>query len=94
MSDELLHEADAQRYVLRRGDTIAALVDYRINGDAISFTHTFTQPSLRGQGLAAKVVEFAVNDVESTSTRRILPMCWYVADWFEANPQRAGLLTR
>lgn len=92
MSDELLHEADAQRYVLRRGDMIAALVDYRINGDAISFTHTFTQPSLRGQGLAAKVVEFAVNYVESTSTRRIVPMCWYVADWFEANPGRAALL--
>lgn len=94
MSDELLHEADAQRYVLRRGDTIAALVDYRVNGNAVSFTHTFTQPAMRGQGLAARVVEFAVDDVEATSSRRILPMCWYVADWFEAHPERAELLTR
>ncbi len=92
MTGELAHEPDAQRYVLRTGDTIAALVDYRINGDAISLTHTFTQPALRGQGLAAEVVEFAVNDVEATSGRRIVPMCWYVADWFEAHPERAGLL--
>jgi predicted GNAT family acetyltransferase len=92
MTGELAHEPDAQRYVLRRGDTVAALVDYRISGDAISFTHTFTQPSMRGQGLAAEVVEFAVNDVEATSARRIVPMCWYVADWFEAHPERAGLL--
>lgn len=94
MTDELVHEPDAQRYVLRRGEVIAALLDYRVNGNAISFTHTYTQPALRGQGLAARVVEFAVDDVEATSSRRILPMCWYVADWFAAHPSRAGLLTR
>lgn len=94
MTPEFRHEPDAQRYVLRHGDTVAAVVDYRVNGNGISFTHTFTQPSLRGQGLAAQIVEFAVNDVEANSARHIVPMCWYVAEWFEAHPERAGLLTR
>ena len=94
MTRHLAHEPDAQRYVLRIDDQIAAVADYRINGDAISFHHTFTQPNLRGRGLAGEVVEFAVDDVEKNSDRRIVPMCWYVADWFEAHPERAALLTR
>ncbi len=91
---ELSHEPDAERYTLRIGGQVAAVADYRVNGDAISFHHTFTQPNLRGRGLAAEVVEYAMNDVESNSTRRVVPMCWYVADWFEEHPERAGLLTR
>lgn len=94
MASQLTHEADASRYTLVIDGQIAALADYRINGNSISFNHTFTQPHLRGKGYAAEVVEFAMNDVEANSTRRVVPMCWYVADWFEAHPERAGLLTR
>jgi predicted GNAT family acetyltransferase len=94
VSKQLTHEADANRYTLMIDGQLAAVADYRINGDAISFHHTFTQPNLRGRGLAGEVVEFAVDDVEKNSTRRIVPMCWYVADWFEAHPERASLLTR
>jgi len=88
------HEPDAARYVLRIDGAIAAVADYRINGSAISFNHTYTAPHLRGKGYAGEVVEFAVDDVERTSDRRIVPMCWYVGEWFDKNPDRAGLLTR
>jgi predicted GNAT family acetyltransferase len=94
MAAQLTHEADASRYTLTIDGQIAALADYRINGNSISFNHTFTQPHLRGKGYAADVVEFAMNDVEANSTRRVVPMCWYVADWFDAHPERAGLLSR
>ena len=94
MSKQLTHEPDASRYTLIVDGQLAVVADYRINGDAISFHHTFTQPNLRGRGLAGEVVEFAVDDVEKNSDRRIVPMCWYVADWFEAHPERAALLTR
>ena len=88
------HEPDASRYTLRSGDTIVAVADYRVNGDVISFNHTYTQPHLRGHGYAGKLVEFAMDDVEANSTRRVLPMCWYVAEWFESHPERRGLLAR
>lgn len=93
-SREFSHEADAQRYTLRLDGQIAAVADYRINGNAISFHHTFTQPNLRGRGLAAEIVEFAMDDVEKNTTLRVVPMCWYVAEWFEQHPERAELLTR
>jgi uncharacterized protein len=88
------HQPDASRYVLTIDGELVAVADYRINGDAISFNHTFTNPTLRGKGYAGEVVQFAVNDVEKTSDRHIVPMCWYVAKWFDEHPERAGLLTR
>lgn len=94
MTRELVHEPDASRYVLRDKGQIVALADYSINRHSISFHHTYTQPAQRGHGYAAEVVEFAVNDVEATSDRRILPMCWYVAEWFDRHPERSALLTR
>lgn len=94
MSTTIAHEPDAQRYALHIDGSLIAVLDYRINGDRISFTHTFTNPRHRGKGLAADLVAYAIDDVERTSTRQVVPMCWYVADWFEAHPERAGLLSR
>ncbi len=93
MSKTFAHEADANRYVLRIDDELIAVVDYVVNGDSISFNHTFTNPSKRGNGYAGEIVEFAVNDVEKTSSRHIVPMCWYVGEWFDKHPDRAALLS-
>jgi len=91
---QLAHEPDAKRYTLTIDGHLAALADYAVNGNSISFHHTFTQPHLRGNGYAGEVVEFAVDDVEANTTYRIVPMCWYVGQWFDEHPERAGLLTR
>jgi uncharacterized protein len=94
MAKILKHEPDASRYTLSIDGELVAVADYVVNGNSISFNHTYTNPRLRGHGYAGEVVEFAVNDVEVTSDRRILPMCWYVQEWFDKHPERAGLLTR
>ena len=91
-SAHFAHETDARRYTMRVGNDLVAVVDYAINGDAISFTRTFTSPPHRGNGYAAELVKFAVDDVESTSSRHIIPMCWYVSDWFELHGDRKTLL--
>lgn len=89
---ELTHEPDARRYVLRVDGTIASVLDYRVLGDAVAFTRTFTNPAYRGSGLASEVVAFAVDDVEAGSNRHIVPSCWYVSEWFDRHPDRRGLL--
>lgn len=88
----LRHEPDARRYTLSVGDRLASVLDYRVLGDSISFTRTFTAPPFRGAGLAAEVVGFAVDDVAATSSLRIVPSCWYVAEWFDRHPEHAGML--
>lgn len=94
MPSELVHDIEAHRYVLRVDGRLVSAADYTVNGDAISFTHTFTDPMKRGNGYAAEVVSFAIDDVEATTRYRVVPMCWYVAKWFDEHPERAGLLTR
>lgn len=94
MAQEFTHEPDANRYVLRTDGEIVAVVDYTINANSISFTRTYTNPGKRGRGHAAEIVKYAADDVEAQSSRRIIPMCWYVAQWFDKNPDRAELLTR
>ena len=94
MSTQFVHEPDSNRYVMTVNDALVAVADYRSNGGSISFNHTFTQPAHRGKGYAAAHVKFAMDVVEVNSSKRVLPMCWYVADWFEANPARGKLLSR
>jgi len=94
MAHELAHEPGSRRYTLRIDGQLVAVLDYAINGGAISFTRTFTQPTRRGEGLAAELVEFAVDDVEAGGNYSIVPMCWYAAQWFDRHPERAGLLSR
>lgn len=94
MAHEFAHEPDAQRYAMRIDGQLVCVLDYRILGDAISLTRTFTQPHERGNGYAAELVAFAVDDIEASTPYRIVPMCWYVDEWFSTHPQRAQLLSR
>lgn len=87
---QLAHEPDAHRYTLRRDGALVSALEYLDHGRTVVFHSTVTVPRERGHGYAAQLVEFAVDDVER-SGRRITPTCWYVADWFDAHPERAGV---
>jgi len=88
---EFLHEPDALRYVLRIDGDVVASVDYAQGAGTVSLVRTFTRPTHRGQGLAAQIVEFAVDDIAARGDR-IVPMCWYVEQWFDEHPDRKDLL--
>ncbi|MGM7669053.1 GNAT family N-acetyltransferase [Microbacterium sp. A93] len=90
----LTDEKDASRYTLMRDGVLVSALDYRDDGKTIALTRAFTIPTFRGHGHAARVVAGAVADIESRGERRVDPVCWYVAEWFEQNPSHAGLLRR
>ncbi|MES2170152.1 MAG: GNAT family N-acetyltransferase [Actinomycetota bacterium] len=94
MSTTFAHEPEKNRYTMTVDGQLAAVADYVINGGSISFNHTFTQPNQRGKGYAGEVVTFAMDDVEKTTSLTVVPMCWYVAKWFDEHPERASLLSR
>ncbi|GAA2579993.1 GNAT family N-acetyltransferase [Microbacterium binotii] len=85
-------QTDASRYALYLGDDLVSVLDYRDDGRSVSMTRAFTVPSFRGHGYAGVIVERAVSLLEKAGDRQIVPMCWYVADWFAAHPERAGIL--
>ncbi len=89
---QLIHDTEAKRYLLKVDGKLVSAADYTINGDRISFTHTFTDPMQRGHGYAGEVVDFAIDDVETRTDYKVVPMCWYVGKWFDEHPEKAGLL--
>ena len=94
MDHEFRDETDQDRYAMYVDGELVSVLDYRVNGDAVAFPHTYTVPKHRGHGYAAELVEYAVADVESTTTKRIVPMCWFVGKWFDEHPEKADLLSR
>ncbi|ALJ21526.1 GNAT family N-acetyltransferase [Microbacterium sp. No. 7] len=86
------NQTDASRYTLHRGDDLVAVLDYRDDGTTVALTRAFTIPTFRGQGYAAVITERAVAELEERGDRQVSPVCWYVADWFEAHPERAAIL--
>ncbi|GAA1961156.1 hypothetical protein GCM10009776_24790 [Microbacterium deminutum] len=86
------HEPDASRYTLHRGDDLVSVLDYRDDGRTVVLTRAYTVPTFRGNGYAGELVDRAVAHLERRGGRTVVPMCWYVADWFEANPGRRGIL--
>ena len=91
-SFEFADEPDASRSTLRRGDTLVSVLDYRDDGRTVAMTRAFTIPTFRGKGYAAEIVDRAVARLEAAGDRKVIPVCWYVAQWFDEHPERAGIL--
>ena len=85
-------EKDASRYTLHRGDDLVSVLDYRDDGRSVAMTRAYTIPTFRGHGYAGELVERAVSQLAEAGDRTVVPVCWYVADWFAAHPERAGIL--
>lgn len=93
MSDfTFANEADASRYTLHKDGKLVSVLDYRDDGRTVAMTRAYTIPTFRGHGYAAEVVSRAVSEIEMQGDRAISPVCWYVADWFDAHPAHGGLL--
>lgn len=86
------NEADASRYTLHRGSDLVSVLDYRDDGRTIALTRAYTVPTFRGHGYAGEIVARAVAELTERGDRVVSPVCWYVAEWFDAHPEHAGLL--
>ncbi|MEO1039331.1 MAG: GNAT family N-acetyltransferase [Pseudomonadota bacterium] len=72
------------RYALLLNGAEAELT-YHIRGDLMVIDHTFTPPVQRGQGIAGRLVERAVDDARARGWR-IAPVCPYVKVKMERTP--------
>lgn len=88
------NESDASRYTLHRGGDLVSVLDYRDDGRTVAMTRAYTIPTFRGHGYAGEVVARAVAEIAERGDRAVSPVCWYVADWFDAHPEHRSLLAR
>ena len=59
--------------------------------NVVNIDHTFVDESLRGQGVAGKMLAQLAQELEETG-RKARPTCSYAVSWFEKHPERADLL--
>jgi predicted GNAT family acetyltransferase len=88
---EVRHNAEECQYELVVDSEVVGVAEYRRSGDTLVFPHTQIKASFRGQGLGARLVQGALDDVRANGDR-VVPRCWYVAEFIDANPSYRDLL--
>lgn len=61
-----------------------------IDNNTVDINHTFVDDSLRGQGIAGKLMELAAKQLEAQSKKAVLS-CSYAVKWFEKHPEYSHL---
>lgn len=89
-----IHHDEARRRFAADVDRGEAVVDYEMpDGDTLDLRRTFVSEELRGEGLAAQVVRYAL-DWARDHDKKIVATCPYVAKFLERNPEYAALAVR
>jgi hypothetical protein len=86
---EIVHNPAENRFEARVEGRIAKL-DYIEDQDTIVMTHVGVPPEFRGQGVAGKITQAALEYAREKSLR-VIPMCSYVAAYIRRNPQYSEL---
>ncbi|MFN8196026.1 MAG: GNAT family N-acetyltransferase [Nocardioidaceae bacterium] len=87
----VVHNARRHRYEISDGEEVVGFATYRLPDDEhVDFLHTEVDDAYAGQGLASRLVGFALADVRA-SGRRIIPHCPYVARWVNRHPDYADI---
>jgi uncharacterized protein len=89
-SIEIHHDEAAQRFeAVVEG--LRCECAYYHQGDTVVFVHTEVPPQLQGRGLAAQLVEAAL-DWARASGLKVRPACSYVATYMRRHPQTLDLM--
>jgi predicted GNAT family acetyltransferase len=77
---ELARNDERREYTARIDGRVAVLAEYMQTPELVVFTHTETDPSFEGQGVASQLVRWALDDARSRGYS-VLPVCPFVAGY-------------
>lgn len=77
--------ADAGRYEIQRGGTLAGFSDYRDRAGRRIFVHTEVDPAFAGQGLATRLIAGALDDTVARGLV-VVPRCPFVRAYLARHP--------
>lgn len=91
MDAQVHHAEHRSRYELLVDGELVGIADYRERGgDVLIFPHTEIVRHLRGRGLGEVLVRGALDHVR-TEGKVVVPSCWFVRDFIDANPDYEDL---
>jgi len=84
--NDLIFKEEAERIFIEDDDgTVIAEIDFpNMGNNRYVITHTFVDESLRGQGIASKLVEMAIEKIEKAGGKYDAT-CSYAKAWIEKN---------
>lgn len=90
--DPIVHNPGASRFETRAGGELS-VADYELIDGVMWVTHTGVPSSLRGQGVAARLVEAALAHARAQGLK-VRPSCSYVVSYMRRHPETLDLLDR
>jgi predicted GNAT family acetyltransferase len=93
MTIDVRNVPELSRYEVTLDGALVGLADYVVVGSTVAIPHTEVDPSVRGQGIAAALVRFALDDIRAAG-RRVDPQCPYVRTFIDRHPADADLVDR
>jgi predicted GNAT family acetyltransferase len=88
---EISDNSERGQYELRLDGRIAAMAQYRMDGNAVRFTHTEVDSSYEGQGLGSQLAAYALDDVKRRGLKAI-PSCRFIASYIARHEKEYGAL--
>ncbi|MDH0868107.1 DUF924 family protein [Mitsuaria sp. GD03876] len=92
MNIVIQHHPDARCFLAQPQPGLQCRLDYERHGEQLIITHTGVPAQLRGQGLAAALVETAARWLAEFPLQ-LVPGCSYVRHWLLRHPRWQRLLT-
>jgi predicted GNAT family acetyltransferase len=90
MEEKVVHEKENERFIIYM-DEKEAFVEYNAGEGELNLYHTYTDPELRGKGLAAQVVRAALEYIKENNLK-VVPTCSYVRAFIKKNDEYEGLV--
>ena len=93
MDVRVIDNPGEQRYELWLGATRAGFIQYRSAPGAIVLVHTEVEPAFEGQGLGARLVAGALDDIRARGLA-LVASCPFVRAYLRHHREYADLLAR
>lgn len=94
MAEQITHDVEQRRYVISEGDESLGYLTYTTRDDAVSIDSTVVFPQFQGRGLAGTLVKHVLDDLRTSTDKRIEPRCSYVVAYLQRHPEYADLTER
>ncbi len=90
---DFIYEANRIYAEDESGKLLAEITFPAIDEKTVNMNHTFVDDSLRGQGVAGKLMTAAVETLRAQG-KKVSPTCSYAVHWFEKHTDQQDLLER
>ena len=91
MDPRVVDNPEASRYELWLGERRAGVIEYRSKPGTVLLVHTEVEPDFEGQGLGARLVAGALDDIRARGLK-LVPLCPFVRSYLRHHPDHGDLV--